>query len=168
MTRGPTILPFRYERIIASSVAVWVIALASYLIVVDRKLDLTQVYFLKILLSLSVAVLVATLPGFIELKYNLLGMTVRGAGGAAAFVFVYLASPGVPALRSVASESINRRPFLKLVDLKVIDDKFDIERFYDTWVNRIYETGTFPVVFREFPIVDVKLVNYGDVSAFIK
>ncbi len=56
-------------------------------------------YFLKIILSLSGAVMLATLPGFLDVNYNLGGFSVRAAGGAAAFVFIYTQSPNLPVLK---------------------------------------------------------------------
>jgi hypothetical protein len=60
-------------------------------------------YFLKILLSLSGAVMLATLPGFFDINYGVGGLTIRAAGGAAAFVFIYTQSPHIPALKSTVA-----------------------------------------------------------------
>jgi hypothetical protein len=70
----------------------------SYLILSDRTFDPGRVYFLKILLSLSCGIMVATLPGFFNVDLTLPGIAVRAAGGAAAFVFVFTQSPSVPQL----------------------------------------------------------------------
>jgi hypothetical protein len=90
--------PPSLERIVAMAVAVWIIALVSYLILSDRNFDATRIYFLKILLSLSCGIMVGTLPGFLNVELTLPGIVLRAAGGAAAFVFVYTQAPNVPQL----------------------------------------------------------------------
>jgi hypothetical protein len=106
--------PAHYERIVGIIVAVWVIALVSFLILSTREFDPTRIYFLKILLSLSCGILVATLPGFIDVGLTLPGISLRAAGGAAAFVFVFTQSPSVPQLGLAA-------PDLKVNKLQGID-----------------------------------------------
>lgn len=93
---------YRTERIIASLVMAWVIILTSYMIFQDHALSEASMYFLKILLSLSGAVMLATLPGFLDVNYSLGGLSVRAAGGAAAFVFIYTQSPHLPAMKGTA------------------------------------------------------------------
>jgi hypothetical protein len=62
----------------------------------ERALSQESMYFLKILISLSGAVMLATLPGFFDISYGVSGLTIRAAGGAAAFVFIYTQSPNIP------------------------------------------------------------------------
>jgi hypothetical protein len=78
----------------------WVISLTSYMIFQERALSMESMYLLKILLSLSGAVMLATLPGFFDIGYNVGGLSIRAAGGAAAFVFIYTQSPHVPAFKN--------------------------------------------------------------------
>ena len=87
---------YRTERIIASLVMAWVIILTSYMIFQERALSQESIYFLKILLALSGAVMLATLPGFFDINYGVGGLSIRAAGGAAAFVFIYTQSPNIP------------------------------------------------------------------------
>jgi hypothetical protein len=77
---------YRTERIIASLVMAWVLMLTSYMIFQDRALSEASMYFLKILLSMSGGVMLATLPGFFDINYSVGGLSIRAAGGAAAFV----------------------------------------------------------------------------------
>jgi hypothetical protein len=91
---------YRAERIIASLVMAWVIVLTSYMVFQERALSMESMYLLKILLSLSGAVMLATLPGFFDIGYNVSGLSIRAAGGAAAFVFIYTQSPHVPAFKN--------------------------------------------------------------------
>lgn len=90
---------YRAERIIASMVMAWVVILTTYMILQNQTLSSESMYFLKIILSLSGAVMLATLPGFLDINYSLSGFSVRAAGGAAAFVFIYTQSPSIPALK---------------------------------------------------------------------
>ncbi|HEV7254994.1 MAG TPA: hypothetical protein VGN97_18065 [Mesorhizobium sp.] len=86
------------ERAVALTVAVWVVVLISFLILSQRPWDPTGVFFLKILLSFSMAVLAATSPGFVNLSFNLAGLAVRAGGAIAVFIFVFTQAPAVPAL----------------------------------------------------------------------
>lgn len=90
---------YRTERVIASLTMAWVIILTTYMIFQDHALSYTSIYFLKIILALSGAVMLATLPGFFDVSYSLGGFSVRAAGGAAAFVFIYTQSPNLPVLK---------------------------------------------------------------------
>lgn len=88
------------ERVIASLTVAWVVVLTTYMIFQNHELSHTSVYFLKIILSLSGGVMLATLPGFFDINYTIGGFSVRAAGGAAAFVFIYTQSPNLPALQA--------------------------------------------------------------------
>jgi hypothetical protein len=91
---------YRTERVIASLTVAWVIILTTYMIFQDHALSHTSIYFLKIILSLSGAVMLATLPGFFDVNYSIGGFSVRAAGGAAAFVFIYTQAPNIPSLKA--------------------------------------------------------------------
>jgi hypothetical protein len=105
---------YRTERVIASLTMAWVIILTTYMIFQDHALSHTSIYFLKIILALSGAVMLATLPGFFDVNYSVGGFSVRAAGGAAAFVFIYTQSPHLPTLNAADAQrpppSQERRP----------------------------------------------------------
>ncbi|MGF1620715.1 MAG: hypothetical protein ACFCUR_08885 [Rhodomicrobiaceae bacterium] len=88
------------ERVIASLTVAWVMILTTYMIFQNHELSPSSIYFLKIILSLSGGVMLATLPGFFDINYTIGGFSVRAAGGAAAFVFIYTQSPNLPALKA--------------------------------------------------------------------
>jgi hypothetical protein len=90
---------YRWERVIASLTVAWVMGLTTYMIFQEHALSHTSIYFLKIVLSLSGGVMLATLPGFFDINYTFGGLSVRAAGGAAAFIFIYTQSPALPALQ---------------------------------------------------------------------
>ncbi len=107
---GKTSLPlYRTERVIASLTMAWVIILTTYMIFQDHALSHTSIYFLKIILALSGAVMLATLPGFFDVTYSLGGFSVRAAGGAAAFVFIYTQSPNLPSFDVVPAQAAPHR-----------------------------------------------------------
>jgi hypothetical protein len=96
---------YRTERVIASLTMAWVIILTTYMIFQDHALSHTSIYFLKIILALSGAVMLATLPGFFDVNYSIGGFSVRAAGGAAAFVFIYTQSPHLPTLNAADAQT---------------------------------------------------------------
>lgn len=99
-TRQTTQPLYRTERVIASLTVAWVMILTTYMIFQDHALSHASIYFLKIVLSLSGGVMLATLPGFFDINYTLGGFSVRAAGGAAAFVFIYTQSPTLPVFQA--------------------------------------------------------------------
>jgi hypothetical protein len=118
---------YRTERVIASLVMAWVIILTTYMIFQDHALSHASMYFLKIILSLSGAVMLATLPGFMDVNYTVGGFSVRAAGGAAAFVFIYTQSPNLPVLRldpAQARPAQQRQPAPKSDNLSQLTDGY--------------------------------------------
>jgi hypothetical protein len=78
---------YKYERAIATFVAVWVIGLISYLILSNRPFDEPRIYFLKILLSLSIAIIVATIPRLYRGQLQFSGPKFEGDGRCCCFCF---------------------------------------------------------------------------------
>ncbi len=123
---------YRTERIIASLTVAWVIILTTYSLFQNGELSYTSVYFLKIILSLSGAVMLATLPGFFDVSYSLSGFSVRAAGGAAAFVFIYTQSPNLPVIEkyekstSPSVEEQQPREKQKNEKISVLSDEYPV------------------------------------------
>lgn len=123
---------YRTERIIASLTVAWVIILTTYMLLDNNELSYTSVYFLKIILSLSGAVMLATLPGFFDVSYSISGFSVRAAGGAAAFVFIYTQSPNLPVIdkyeKSTAPPIEEQQPHGERSDDKVsiLNDEYPV------------------------------------------
>lgn len=117
---------YRIERIIASLVMAWVIILTTYMIFQDHALSHESMYFLKIILSLSGAVMLATLPGFMDVNYSVGGFSVRAAGGAAAFVFIYTQSPNLPALKldPAHAKPVQQAPLPKSAELTQLTNDY--------------------------------------------
>jgi hypothetical protein len=92
----------------------------------DHALSHASMYFLKIILSLSGAVMLATLPGFMDVNYTIGGFSVRAAGGAAAFVFIYTQSPNLPVLKLDPAQArpAQRQPLPKSDNLSQLTGGF--------------------------------------------
>jgi hypothetical protein len=118
---------YRTERIIASLVMAWVIILTSYMLFQDRALSQESMYFLKILLALSGAVMLATLPGFFDISYGVGGLTIRAAGGAAAFVFIYTQSPNIPNFNKPTAAPFSTTPAITRPDRSSDNRRYDAD-----------------------------------------
>jgi len=132
MPPGRNIAPYRQsalERLVAMITAVAIIALAGYLIVRNEPFaDSNLVVVTRIILSLAVAVLGATIPGFLNIGWSGKGVVVRAGGALALFVLTLWLTPTVlPALKDStiaplenpkkigALEIIDKSPVLRLV-----------------------------------------------------
>lgn len=80
--------PSRVEKIIGIVFAFLVFAMIAYTVIKDVNIDDNKMPLLYTLISLMAGVVVATIPGFLNIDYSGKGMTMRAAGGAAAFVLV--------------------------------------------------------------------------------
>ncbi len=90
-------------------------ALISYLILADRVFKPETIYFLKILLSVSVAILFSSVPGMLGIVFDRVpGVAIRAGAGAAAFVIVFFFSPAIPALNPLP-------PVVKLGSINGLD-----------------------------------------------
>lgn len=83
-----TTAPSKLERFIGILFAFLVLALISYTIVMETKIDDNKMPLLYILISIMAGAVVATIPGFLNIDYSGKGMSLRAAGGIAAFVLV--------------------------------------------------------------------------------
>ena len=81
--------PSNMEKVIGVIFAFLVFALISYTIVGNVKLGQEKLPLLYVMISLMAGVVVSTIPGFLNIDYSSKGMTMRAAGGAAAFVLVF-------------------------------------------------------------------------------
>src|SRR5207244_1335958 len=81
--------------------AVGIIGLSGYLIVRNEPFaDANLVVVTRVILSLAVAVLGATVPGFLNIGWTGKGVVVRAGGALALFLLTYRVTPEVlPALK---------------------------------------------------------------------
>lgn len=71
----------------------------------------------RILLSLGIGVVGATIPGFLKVSYNIRGLSIRAAGGLGLFLITFFGSPQVEALH-LADLSIAP---VQLVEFRAVD-----------------------------------------------
>jgi hypothetical protein len=119
----------RTERIIALVAACFILIFVMALIWRNQPFatpDLARA--MRIILSLGVGVLGGTIPGFLNLEYNLQGLAVRAGGALALFALTFFGSPAVEPLHLQA-------PKIVVSDIPQIDfrtragpDKPDDER----------------------------------------
>jgi hypothetical protein len=102
LPNSPDYTPATWEKIVSVSVAVAIVALVSYLVVRNEPFAEPQLAALvRILLSLAIAVLGGTIPGFLKVDLSTKGIAIRAAGALALFVITYFFSPALaPSLDS--------------------------------------------------------------------
>jgi hypothetical protein len=84
------------ERLVASVASLAVITTILYLAISNQRIEDENVaVMLRIILSLAVAVIGATVPGFLQVGWDLKGVTIRAGGALALFVICYFASPPI-------------------------------------------------------------------------
>lgn len=83
--------PSNVEKAIGVIFAFMIFALISYTIVGGVKIEKEKLPLLYVMISLMAGAVVSTIPGFLNIDYSGKGMTLRAAGGAAAFVLVFAA-----------------------------------------------------------------------------
>lgn len=86
----------RGERLAACAAAGVVLLLIVYLVIRNEPFkDPNLVALTRIILSLSIAVFGATVPGFLNIDWNVSGVAIRAGGAMALFVLSYLFTPNV-------------------------------------------------------------------------
>jgi hypothetical protein len=90
---------FKFERRVALLAGVVVVAFVLYLAQRNQAFaDPNLAIMMRIVLSLSIGIVGATIPGFLHLEYNLGGFAVRAGGALALFVLTFFGTPEVSAL----------------------------------------------------------------------
>jgi HEAT repeat protein len=93
---GKPYAPALWEKISAISAAVFIVGLASFLIVRNERFnDPNLVVLIRILLSTCVGILGATIPGFLQIDLSGRGALIRAGGALALFLLTFLFSPNV-------------------------------------------------------------------------
>jgi hypothetical protein len=86
--------PPQFDRIAATCAALVIVGLAVFLLVRNQEIASPQLFFaLRLVLSLSAAILGATIPGFLELSWSGRGAAIRAGGALALFVLTFLFTP---------------------------------------------------------------------------
>src|SRR5271156_5704689 len=87
---------FGFERAAATLAGLVVIALAVFLLVRNEPIADPKLFFiLRVIISFSAAVLGATIPGFLDVKWSGGGMAIRAGGALALFVLTFIFTPNL-------------------------------------------------------------------------
>lgn len=80
----------------ATLAALLIIALIAFLLIRNEPIADARLFFgLRLILSLSAAVLGATVPGFLDVTWSGGGLVVRAGGALALFVLTFLFTPNL-------------------------------------------------------------------------
>jgi hypothetical protein len=83
-----------FDRVAATVAALVVVGLAVFLLVRNQPIaDLKLFFVMRVVLSFSSAVLGATIPGFLDLRWTGGGLAVRAGGALALFVLTFVYTP---------------------------------------------------------------------------
>jgi hypothetical protein len=94
--QGQGYTPALWEKITVVVVSVGIVLLVGWLVLRNQRFaDPNLVVILRIIISLAVAVLGATIPGFLQFDWKGQGAVIRAGGALALFIVTYLLSPSV-------------------------------------------------------------------------
>lgn len=83
-----------FDRVAATLAALVVVGLAIYLLSDNQPIADPKLFFvLRVVLSLSAAILGATIPGFLDIRWSGRGLALRAGGAIALFMLAFLYSP---------------------------------------------------------------------------
>jgi hypothetical protein len=86
----------RPERYVALGLTIFIVLFCAYIIArPEQDISPNSVVFMRILLSVACGVLGGTIPGFLNVRYDVGGLAIRAAGGLAFAVLVYVFTPTV-------------------------------------------------------------------------
>ena len=98
-TKTQSTLPF--DRIAATVAALVIVGLAVFLLIRNQPIADPRLFFvLRVVVSFSAAVLGATIPGFLDLRWSGGGLVVRAGGALALFVLTFVYTPDLVKDRS--------------------------------------------------------------------
>lgn len=92
-TTGTRSIP-PFDRIAATFAALVIVGLVAFLLVRNQPITDPRLFFaLRVVLSLSAAILGASIPGFLNLRWSGGGLAVRAGGALALFVLTFVYTP---------------------------------------------------------------------------
>ena len=84
----------QFDRLAATLAALVIVGLAVWLLVRNEPISDPRLFFiLRVVLSFSVAMLGATIPGFLNIGWSGNGLAIRAGGALALFVLTFLYTP---------------------------------------------------------------------------
>ena len=101
---------YNAERYVALGLATFIVLFCAYIIFRnDPDPEPNTVVFMRILLALACGVLGGTIPGFLNVKYDMGGLAIRAAGGLAFAVLVFVYTPKVlPNMKTPTEKALDR------------------------------------------------------------
>lgn len=84
-----------FERAFAVAWASIIFAFVIFLVLRNQPIETNYYAWVRILLSFAIAVLGATIPGFLDVEWKGAGLAIRAAGALALFVLTFFATPQV-------------------------------------------------------------------------
>jgi hypothetical protein len=98
------------ERYVALGLTVFIVVFCSYIILRnDPNPEPNTVVYMRILLAVACGVLGGTIPGFLNIDYNIGGLAIRAAGGLAFAVLVFVYTPKVlPNMETPTEKALSR------------------------------------------------------------
>lgn len=85
-----------FDRVSATIAALTIVGLAVFLLIRNEPISDDQLFFvLRVVISFSVAVLGATIPGFLDVKWSGSGLAIRAGGALALFVLTLVYTPNL-------------------------------------------------------------------------
>src|SRR5947209_5466031 len=83
-----------FDRIAATLAALVIVGLMAYLLIRNEPIADARLFFgLRLILSFSAAVLGASIPGFLNLKWSGGGFVARAGGALALFILTFVFTP---------------------------------------------------------------------------
>ena len=85
-----------WERIVVYTAGFLFIGLIAFLVIRNQPIaDPNFVTFIRIILSVLIAAMGATIPGMLNVNFSKKGVLIRASGALALFVITYLLTPAV-------------------------------------------------------------------------
>jgi hypothetical protein len=86
----------QFDRVAATVAALVVVGLAVFLLVRNQPIADPKLFFvLRVVMSFSAAILGATIPGFLDIRWAGSGLAIRAGGALALFVLTFVYTPDV-------------------------------------------------------------------------
>jgi hypothetical protein len=115
-----------WEKLTVVVISIGIVTLLGYLVLRNTPFaDPNLVVITRILLSLAVAILGATIPGFLQIDWKKQGFAIRAGGALALFIVTFLLSP------NVVNKEMNEPTKSINVGLKMANDDNDGKLFID-------------------------------------
>jgi hypothetical protein len=98
MPRASRASGLHFDRVVATCAALVVVGLAVYLLVRNEPIADPRLFFvMRVVTSFAVAMLGATIPGFLDIGWSGRGLAIRAGGALALFLLTFVYTPDLVA-----------------------------------------------------------------------